>query len=202
MNSKYYLKAILVILFSVLILSGCLLTVGSPLAKKIEPGKWSIEGSAGMLGSPDNGNYLGIHGYVYAGHSLGRNFELGFLYYYYKVNNGGMVGEIKANVVALPLKWDPFNYSSPFHLVLFAAPSLFFDDLNGFLLYEGIGLSYDFSFPLELYASYSIPYYGIQLFTGNIGFRYKLFDNFYIGSNFMLTMPLAVGVNFMLGSNF
>jgi len=181
-------------------LSSCLLTVGAPLARKVEPGKWTVEGSAGLMAPYEAGQNPSIHAYLYVGRALGKHFEIGLLPYYYKVNSSGVIDVLEAGVIALPFKWDPFNYSSPFHLTIFAVPSLFMGDLHGFLLYEGIGLSYDFDFPLQLYASYSIPYYGFQLFTGNLGLRYKLNSNLTLGGNFMFSSLLGYGLNLTLST--
>lgn len=204
-TKKYIFISLSVVILSVLFLiSGCLLTVGAPLARKVEPGKWTIEGSAGPTGLSDSDMAPGISTYLYTGRALGKHFEIGLLPYYYKVNTSGILGgengSIEVGVIAAPLKWDPFSYDFPFHLTLYAAPSLFMGDINGFLLYEGIGLSYDFSFPLELYASYSIPYYAFPFFTGNIGFRYKINPRLALGANLMIAMPLTTGLNITLST--
>ncbi len=202
MRAKRYIfislsAAVLSVLF---LISGCLLTVGAPLARKVEPGKWTLEASAGSTQPSGTETVPGIHAYLYAGRALGKHFEIGLLPYYYKVNTSGILKSIEAGVIAVPLKWDPFNYDFPFHLTVYAAPSLFMGDINGFILYEGIGLSYDLPIPLELYASYSIPYYAFPFFTGNIGFRYKLNPNLALGANFMVAMPLTYGVNITLST--
>ena len=196
---KFHFAFIFITIFTVLIsLSGCLLTTGAPLARRVEPGKWTVEGSAGPTGFSDTGQITGITSYLYTGRALGKHFEIGILPYYYNITTGGIVENIESEVIALPLKWDPFSYNYPFHLTIYAAPSIFLGDIKGFLIYEGIGFSYNFSFPLELFASYSIPYYGFTLFTGNIGFRYKIMPSLALGANFMFASTLAAGLNITL----
>ncbi|GEM_PF-6479856 len=199
---KLYRYLFLFVAGSFLVLSGCLLTVGAPLARKVEPGKLIVEGSGGPLVASNTSGNIGFSSYLYAGKNLGKHFEIGILPYFYHTFLGGLVGEVQAGVIAVPLKWDPFNYSWPFHLTIYAAPSLFMGDIDGTLLYEGIGLSYDFPFPLQLYASYSIPYYAFNWFTANIGFRYRFSERLYIGANAMISMLTGYGLNLTIGTEF
>ena len=96
MRAKKYIfislsAAVLSVLF---LISGCLLTVGAPLARKVEPGKWTIEASAG----PIINETPGASAYLYAGRALGRHFEIGLLPYYYKVNTSGILKDIEAEI--------------------------------------------------------------------------------------------------------
>ena len=196
---KPYRYLFLFVAGSFIVLSGCLLTVGAPLARKVEPGKVIVEGAGGPLATSSTSGSMGFSSYLYAGKNLGKHFEIGLLPYIYRTFVGGS-GEVLAGVIAVPLKWDPFNYSLPFHLTVFAAPSFFMGDINGPLVYEGIGLSYDFHFPLQLYASYAIPYYAFNWFTGNIGFRYRISERLYIGADAMISMFTGYGLNLTVGT--
>jgi hypothetical protein len=101
-----------------LLLSGCLVTFGGPLARRVEPGRWRIEGAGG----PSLGNPPGILDgalLAYAGRALGRHFEAGLMPCVYTIYGTPVLA------LALPVRWDPFPYSWAFHLVPFAGPALF-----------------------------------------------------------------------------
>ncbi len=185
------------VIVSVLLLSGCLMTIGAPLAKRIKPNSWTFEGAFSIM-NPFEQTPPGSAAYFYAGHSLGKHFEIGVLPFFYFTNTTGILSNITSSAIALPIKWDPFDYESPFHLSLYAAPCWYTGDIEGFLLYEGLGLSYYFPFPLEIYASYSIPYYGFQLFTLSVGSRYYITPHLAVGTNFTLVEPLAYGFTLSL----
>ncbi len=180
-----------------LVLSGCLMTIGAPLVKRIKPNTWTFEGALSIM-NPFEQTAPGTAGYIYAGHTLGKHFEVGLLPFFYSANTEGILSNITASAVSLPVKWDPFDYKSPFHFILYAAPCWYTGDINGLLLYEGLGISYYFPFPLEFYISYSIPYYGFQLFTLSIGSRYYITPNLALGTNFTLIEPLAYGFTISL----
>ncbi len=168
------------------------MTVGAPLVKRIKPNTWTFEGAFSIM-NPLGESKAGNSGYLYTGHTLGKHFEIGLLPFFYSINTSGALTNITSAALAIPVKWDPFQYSSPFHLTLYAAPCWYTGDINGPLLYEGVGISYYLPFPLEIYASYSIPYYAFQLFTLSAGTRYYITPQLALGTNFTLIEPLAYG---------
>ena len=175
-----------------LFLSGCLLAMGTPLARRVEPGNWNIEGGAGITGTTDTSSEItagGIAAYLYAGRALGKHFEIGVPPYYY----GFVIGSTSynpSNVAAIyvPLKWDPFNYDFPFHLTLNAGPVLFAGDVSGPSIVGGLGLSYYFSNSFEFYASLSATQM-VQLFTASLGARYAINRRLQVGALILFSYP-------------
>lgn len=189
---------ILIILSAVLVsLSGCLLTMGAPLARKVEPGKWTIEGGAGVITGPkiaSSGSTVGIAAYLYASRALGRHFEIGVLPYYY--------GYVPLNVgaVYVPVKWDPFNYDFPFHLTLNAGPLLFVGTTSGPTIAAGLGLSYYFLDSFELYASLSSTTAMVQAFTSSLGTRYAINKRLQVGAFLMFNFPDLAAAEITIGT--
>ena len=159
-------------------LSGCILTLGAPLARKVEPDSWVLEGGAGMssFGTP------GPSGYFYLGRSLGPYFELGILPYAY------MFGDGLSFAVNVPLRWDPFPHEWPFHLIPFAGPTAYGGTTNGAGLTTGAAASWQPLPWLELAATAStlVPY--VQFFTVSGGARISMGD-WRVGAHAMYTVP-------------
>jgi len=155
--------------------SGCLLTMGAPLARRVEPGKWALEGGAGLIDIGSAGT-AGIAAYLYTGRALGNHFEIGILPYYYGnevITDSSSNNSFNAAAIYVPLKWDPFNYDFPFHLTFNAGPALFLGSVEGTSVVLGLGLSYNLFDSLEIYSSLSSTQM-VQLFTASLGMRYAV----------------------------
>jgi len=159
-----------------LLLSGCLLTLGAPLSRRVEPGRWRLEAAAG----PSLYNEFGILdglAYGYAGRALGRHWEVGFLPYLYSFGGEAVL------TLAVPLRWDPFPYSWPLHLVPFAGPLGFYvpgTAVSGGGL-AGLGLCLRVGELAEFYASGSSFLPLAQFFTSSVGARFDLANGFQLG---------------------
>jgi len=156
-----------------LLLSGCLLTVGGPLSRRVEPGRWRLEAAAGP-GLVNEFGSLNAMAYGYAGHALGRHWEVGALPYLYSW--GGQ----RVLAAAVPLRWDPFPYSWPVHLVPFAGPVFFWapGTTSGVGGMSGLGLSLRVGGLAEFYASGSTM---SQSLTYSAGARFDLANGFELG---------------------
>jgi hypothetical protein len=115
--------------------------------------------------------------YGYAGHALGRHWEFGALPYLYAAEGQAVL------VLALPVRWDPFPYSWPVHLVPFAGPLGFWApgqtvSIGGL---TGAGFSLRLGELVELYASSSV-FLPISMFaTSSVGARFDLANGFELG---------------------
>ncbi len=200
---KKLLLIIPIVITTLTFVSGCLLTVGTPLSKRVEPNTLRVEGSTGITIS-DEPQSPGFIFYAYGGKSFGRHFEIGILPFLYSINSTGILGNMQAGAIGIPLKWDPINYSNPFHIILYIVPTLYTTDFQEFvpLLYDGIGISYNFNSSTEAYVSYSIPYYAFQLFTLSTGLRYTLLNNLTIDAGFTYLSPIAYGLTLSLQTTF
>jgi hypothetical protein len=159
-----------------LFLSGCLLTVGGPLARRVEPKSWRLEAAVGPSLFNEFGS-LNALAYGYAGHALGRHWEIGALPYLYAA--GGQA----ALVLAVPVRWDPFPYSWPVHLVPFAGPLSFWmpgtmAQVGGM---AGAGFSLSLGELVELYASSSVFLPVSAFATSSVGARFDLANGFELG---------------------
>lgn len=158
-----------------LLLSGCLLTLGGPLSRRVEPGRWRVEAAAGPSLTNEYGS-LNALAYGYAGHSLGSHWELGALPYAYAWGGQGVLA------AALPVRWDPFPYSWPVHLVPFAGPVLFWapGKIAGAGGMSGLGFSLRVGGLAELYASGS-SFLLTKFNSAAIGARFDLANGFELG---------------------
>ena len=164
--------------------TGCLLTLGAPLTRRIEPGAVLVEAGAGAAGmGSSSSSAIGPVGYLYAGWPLGKKFELGILPYAYSLG-GSPLG-----AVTLPLRWDPFPYEWPVHLIVFAGPTVFLMDSVSPAATAGLGLSWKPAEWLDLHASASLPIPWWQFFTAAAGARFSLGGNFQLGASGMLMYP-------------
>jgi hypothetical protein len=156
-----------------LLLSGCLLTVGGPLSRRVEPGRWRLEAAAGPSLVNEFGT-LNALAYTYAGRALGRHWEVGALPYLYSWGGQGVLA------AAVPLRWDPFPYSWPVHLVPFAGPVFFWapGTTSGVGAMSGLGLSLRVGGLAEFYASGSTM---SQFLTSSVGARFDLANGFELG---------------------
>ena len=159
-----------------LLLSGCLLTLGGPLSRRVEPGRWRLEAAAGPSLVNPYGS-LNALAYGYAGHALSKHWEVGALPYVYAWEGQGVVA------AAVPVRWDPFPYSWPLHLVPFAGPVLFWlpeVGIGGGGM-AGLGLSLRVGELAEFYASGSAFLPGTQFLTSAVGARFDLANGFELG---------------------
>jgi hypothetical protein len=162
-----------------LLASGCLVTFGGPLARRVEPGRWRVEGGGG----PSLFNPIGtLDGalYGYAGRALGRHFEVGLLPSYYTVY------QVPVLALGMPLRWDPFPYRWAFHLVPFAGPVLFSMPTVSELQFgvgglAGLGFSLRFGELAELYAAGSSFIPALRFSTASAGVRFNLEKKFELG---------------------
>lgn len=181
-----------------LLASGCLVTFGGPLARRVEPGRWRIEGGAG----PSLLNPIGaLDGalYGYAGRALGRHFEAGLLPYYYTVY------QVPVLALALPLRWDPFPYRWIVHLAPFAGPVLYsmptVSDLQfGIGGLAGLGFSLRFGELAEFYAAGSTFIPAMKFATASVGFRFDLKNGFELGVGAVFANPVDTYPGLTLGT--
>ena len=180
--------ALAAILLIVMTLGGCLLTVGAPLVRKVEPDRLVLEagGGAAMAGSPST---FGAAGYAYVGRSLGRHFEIGILP---TISSFGVDGEPSWSIT-LPVKWDPFPYEWPAHLVVFAGPAVaVFGGTYGVIV-AGTGVSWTATKWLEAYAVASVSASGdlnsLAGVTASAGARFLLSPSIELGAGLTYTNP-------------
>ena len=126
MKTTLFRLAVLLVLIS--LLSGCILTLGAPLTRKVVPDSWVLEGAVGgtNFGSP------GFAGYLYAGKSLGSHFEIGLLPYAYSFTDA------VALALTVPVRWDPFPLDWQVHLVPFLGPTIFGGNVDGARCVRGV----------------------------------------------------------------
>jgi len=159
-----------------LLLSGCLLTIGGPLSRRVEPGRWRLEAAAGPSLVNEYGS-LDALAYGYAGHALGRHWEFGALPYLYSWGGQGVLA------TAFPVRWDPLPYSWPAHLVPFIGPVLFWapgKTVGGGAM-AGLGLSLHAGELAEFYASSSFFLPGTEFVSSAVGARFDLANGFELG---------------------
>ena len=159
-----------------LLLSGCLITLGGPLSRRVEPGRWRLEAAAGPSLTNEYGS-LNALAYGYAGRSLGRHWEFGALPYAYSWGGQGVLA------AAFPVRWDPFPYSWPVHLVPFAGPVFFWAPGSTFGGggMTGLGLSLRVGGLAEFYASGSAFVLKAKFLSSAAGVRFDLANGFELG---------------------
>ena len=176
--SKRALKLVPALL--ALSLSGCL-TLGAPLARRVHPGAWQLEAAVGpsMVNRFDA---LDGFAYGYGGRALGRHFELGALPYVITFGGDVLVA------LALPVRWDPFPYSWPVHLVPFAGPMGFWvpDKALSMGAMTGLGLSLRLGELAELYACGSAFLPVPQFLSSSVGVRFDLANGWELGFGALL----------------
>lgn len=171
-------------------LGGCLLTFGAPLARKVEPNSLVVEAGAGaaMVSDP---LVFGGGGYAYVGRSLGKHFEIGVL----PVILAFGLGAEPTWSITVPLKWDPFPYESPVHVLAFAGPSVNVIGEGGTLgaIAAGAAVSWTPTAKFEAYASASVPVTlkldTLALVTACAGARYRLNPALQLGAGLSYTYP-------------
>jgi hypothetical protein len=181
-----------------LLASGCLVTFGGPLARRVEPGRWRIEGGAG----PSLFNPIGVLDgalYGYAGRALGRHFEAGLLPCYYTIY------QVPVLALAMPVRWDPFPYRWAFHLVPFAGPVLFSlptvsEAQFGIGGLAGLGFSLRFGDLAELYAAGSAFIPAIKFSTASVGVRFDLKNGFELGVGAVFANSVETYPGLILGT--
>ncbi len=159
-----------------LLFSGCLITLGAPLSRRVEPGRWRVEAAAGPSLTNEYGT-LNALAYGYAGHSLGRHWELGALPYAYSLDGQA------ALAAAFPARWDPFPYSWAVHLVPFAGPVLYWTPgvTVGMGVMTGLGFSLRVGELAEFYACGSGFLPNSELLSSSVGARFDLANGFQLG---------------------
>ena len=180
--------ALVVIVLSVTALAGCLLTVGAPLTRKVEPDRWVLEagGGAAVVGTGTAASAaLRGAGYAYAGRALGKHFELGVLPVFYSL---GSSAEPYWSITA-PLRWDPFPYEWPTHLIVFAGPSVIVAGGTYGVIMAGAGASWRAANSLDVYGSFSMPLPAWEFITASAGARFRLSPSFQLGAGMTYTYP-------------
>jgi hypothetical protein len=169
-------RAALLTLALPLLLSGCLITLGGPLSRRVEPGRWRLEAAAGPSLANEYGT-LNVIAYGYAGRALGRHWELGALPYAYSWEGQGVLA------AAVPLRWDPFPYAWGVHLVPFIGPAFFWAPGKGAGAgtMSGLGLSLRVGELAEFYASGSLFVPGTRFLSSAAGARFDLANGFELG---------------------
>lgn len=176
---------VLVAFLGVFCLSGCLVSFGTPLARKVEPNRWILEAGGGLGTTDPRAEAISWGGYAYVGRGLGEHFEIGILPYYYTFN-GDQVGAL-----CVPVKWDPFNYDKPLHVTFFAGPVLYtFSETMGLDAAGtiGTGVSGYSGDVVELYGSLSYFVYLPE---------FEVDANLELGSRFHITERFSLGVGAM-----
>ena len=181
-----------------LALSGCLVTFGGPLARRVEPGRWRIEAAGG----PSLGNAPGILDgalLAYAGRALGRHFEAGLMPCFYTIYQSPVLA------LAMPVRWDPFPYDWAFHLVPFAGPVLFTMPTVPELPFSGggfagLGFSLRFGELAELYAAGSFFIPAARFATASAGLRFDLKNGFELGLGAVFANPVDDYPGLVLGT--
>lgn len=188
--------ALLIGALVVLLLESCLMTLGAPVIRPVEPGTWTLEGGVGPAGYTANaaagttGSKAGGLGYAYVGRALGKHFELGATCYTYPLS-GSQVGAL-----FIPFKWDPLPHESPLHVILFGGPVFYTGNtLGGGTLALGTGLSWQIVDPLEAYIGVSTTVADPSLFTTVTGLRLDFSPRFSLGAAFMYTDPGLVALS-------
>jgi hypothetical protein len=168
--------ALFLLLFLPLLLSGCLLTLGGPLSRRVEPGRWQVEAAAAPSLANEYGA-LNVLAYGYAGYPLGRHWEVGAMPYVYTWETEGVLA------AGVPVRWDPFPYRWSVHLVPFAGPVVFWVPGTGFGAggMGGLGFSLRIGELAELYASGSIFLPGTEFLSASFGTRFDLANGFTLG---------------------
>ncbi len=165
-----------VVLALPVLLSGCLITLGGPLSRRVEPGRWRVEAAAGPSLTNKYGT-LNALAYGYAGYPLGRHWELGAMPYAYAWDGQGVLA------AALPVRWDPFPYSWAVHLVPFAGPVLFWapGETVAMGAMTGLGFSLRVGELAEFYASGSAFVPNSKFLSSAVGARFDLANGFELG---------------------
>ncbi len=190
-------------------LSGCLVSLGAPLVRKVEPNRWIFEAGGGPAVSASDTPGWGA--YAYVGRGLGEHFEIGILPYGYAFVDYGHLGAL-----FVPVKWDPFVYEWPFHLIFFTGPVLYtyyfdtFDESGlAWALGTGFFLVKRTAWPgdkVELYSSTSVLAYEgefvdpFSLPTMELGLRVHITDRFTLGVNILGNFPLGAGLGVTVGT--
>jgi hypothetical protein len=198
MHRKLIMRMLALAILLPLLASGCLVTFGAPLARRVEPGRWRIEGGAG----PSLFNTIGtLDGalYGYAGRALGRHFEAGLLPSYYTIYR------VPVLALAMPLRWDPFPYRWALHLVPFAGPVLFSlptvsEAQFGIGGLAGLGFSLRFGELAELYAAGSAFIPAVKFGTVSVGARFDLMNGFELGVGAVFANPVDTYPGLILGA--
>ncbi len=172
---------------AVMMLGGCLLTVGAPLARRVEPDSLVVEAGGGgaMVGS---GAAFGGVGYAYVGRSIGKHFELGILPAFAAFGGSSLDWSI-----TLPFRWDPMPYESPLHVIAFGGPSVIVADGTFGAIVTGAGLSWQPVKWMDAYATLSLPVSGaaetLAYVTASAGARFPLLPSFELGAGMTWTYP-------------
>ncbi len=182
-------------------LSGCIVSLGTPLVRKIEPNRWIIEGGVGPGVMYDD--TIGLGGYAYVGRGLGKHFEIGILPYGYT-----FVDSLHVGALFVPVKWDPVAYERPLHLIFFTGPVLYtyyFDTLESGLAWTfGTGFSYFTGNVWDLYGSASVLVYeevlGYPPLTMELGLRFHITDRFTLGVNTFINNYIGAGLGVTVGT--
>ncbi len=173
---------------AVMTLGGCLLTVGAPLVRKVEPDSLVIEAGGGgvMLGA---GAGFGGAGYAYVGRSIGKHFEIGIL----PTVAAFGAGSEPAWSITLPFKWDPLPYESPWHLLVFGGPGITVAGATFGTLLLGTGVSWQPAPWMQAYAGASLPLSAepstAGMVTASAGARFPLLPSFELSTGVTWTYP-------------
>jgi len=197
MHRTFAMQRLAVAALLSLLLSGCLVTFGGPLTRRVEPGRWRIEGGGG----PSLGNQPGILDgalLAYAGRALGRHFEVGLMPSFYTVHQAPVLA------LALPVRYDPFPHDWAFHLVPFAGPAVFSMPAVPDLRFSGgglagLGFSLRFGELAELYAAGSFFIPAARFVTASAGLRFDLKNGFELGLGAVFASPVDDYPGLVLG---
>jgi hypothetical protein len=134
---------IVITLLLLTLMSSCLLTIGAPVVRRLQPNAVSVEAGA-AFGNDDTSAVYG-----YAGVSMMDFAEIGLLPFYFKE------GESDWGRLFIPFRIDPLPYQSPVHISAFTGPVLKSYDFSSWTLHSGFGFSIYPSDRIELIGSYS-----------------------------------------------
>jgi hypothetical protein len=175
--------------------TGCLLTLGAPLARRVEEDRWVLEAGGGAMTSTSFDHALGM-GYLYAGRAIGADVEVGMVGWFL----GDATGWIGA--VTLPVEWDPLPRSWPVGILVGAAPGIFLSSDGGMEvgLVPNLGIVASPLPWLELFVSGSTLVPSIEYYTVAAGLRCRLRPSIQLGCAAMYTNPDILTASVSVGT--
>jgi hypothetical protein len=175
--------------------TGCLLTLGAPLARRVEEDRWVLEAGGGVMCPTSFEGAAGM-GYLYAGRGISTDVEAGLLGWFV----GDATGWIGA--VTLPLEFDPLPRSWPVGILVGAAPGIFFssDGDPEFGLVPNLGIVASPLPWLDLFVSGSAIVPSIEYYTLAAGFRCMPRPSIQLGCAVMYTNPDILTASISLGT--
>ena len=170
-------RAVILTMVLCFLFSSCILTLGSPLARKVRADTFGAEGGGGIQVTGEQG--YGFYGYT--GFSIRDYVEIGLLPLYLRNVSNDEFRDLDLLFGYVPVRVDLVNFIDPdfpLHVVPFVGPGVQYDlaaKRVDFAFLKGIGLSlYPIDF-MEIAASVSLP--GLSLVDWTVAGEVSLFPN-------------------------